>query len=83
MAKNLVAGLKLTKCWMASDGETFTDEEEAKRHQVRHNFCRRLATHFENQDIGSDDVAAATDAIMEDLDGVANIFAVYSKERNL
>ncbi len=83
MAKKILEGLKLTKCWQTSDGETFVNEAEAKRHQIRSNFCGRLATHLEILDIGSDDCNITTDVIMEDLDQLANIFEIYLEERKL
>ena len=75
--------LTIKQCWQTSDGDTFTDEIEAKRHQIRHNFCNRLAGHLDMQNLSREDRAVIIDSIMEDLDGITGIFETYIHERSL
>jgi len=72
MAQKVLKELTIKQCWQTSDGDTFTDEIEAKRHQIRHNFCNRLAGHLDMQNLS-----------MEDLDGITGIFETYIHERSL
>lgn len=71
----LTDGLTVTKCYKTSDGEMFEDFDEAKTHQLRLNFCENLGQHFE--DLSSNEFATVQDAIMEDLDGLTEIFQDY------
>ena len=77
-----IRGLTITECFKTSDGEMFDKLGDAKEHQIRFNFCQSLANHLETLDIGSDDCNITTDTIMEDLNGLAYVFELYTQERN-
>jgi len=70
-------GLTVTKCYKASDGEMFEDFAEAKNHQLRLNFCANLEAHLADNDIPIAERYITTDAIMKDLDGLADVFQAY------
>ena len=74
-------GMTVTKCYKTTDGEVFEDFEDAKTHQIRLNFCDRLEEHLESLEYASGDSARDTDIIMEELDGLAEIFKNYLEER--
>jgi hypothetical protein len=78
-----ISGLELSQCYRTSDGEIFDSVEEAKRHQIRYNFCENLTKHLERPELDTpqEDIAIITDAIMEDLDGMAIVFERYLYER--
>lgn len=80
--KTRIPGLTIDQCWKTSDGEIFSTLEEAKDHQIRYNFCVRLGVHLNKLDLTDHDKAVVTDAIMENLNGMAYLFELYNEERN-
>ena len=72
-----IRGLTISECYKTSDGEIFDKLGDAKEHQIRFNFCEALDKHLNTLGLPDRESAIVTDAVMEDLDGLVEIFTDY------
>ena len=77
----------ITSSFKTSDGEYFDNKLDAVNHQLRLTFCESLDLHLRSIGYvpGDESYNIATDVIMKDLDGLAEVLECYliaRKERD-